>query len=277
MRGMGLAVLFSPFTVAMGVAIEASPANLSIGRVMLTGMLFALGLIGVSFWRKQSAWPTHLPAQFTRDLAWMLGPVMVLIAVDLLMVFGVGFTPMQAAIITVIPGTIALAIYLKNDALNRVYQEVRHAWRFFDGEIAVFVASLCFAAIVAELPEVNHFVSDLAAVTGPVTLIVLTTVLILGFAMIGVHMVVTATLFVTVFSPLMVTDWQQVFLALAALLGWSFGTMVALGSLAFVAACKVLEVPAKQIATGINLKFMTLAVVFFTATVIFWPSGSLRI
>lgn len=272
MRGMGLAVLFSPFTVAMGVAIEASSPTLPIGWLMLTGLLFALSLVTIAFWRGQCAWPTHLPAQFMRDLAWMLGPVMVLIGIDLLIVFWAGYTPMQAAVITVIPCTILLALFLRNSALTQVHRDVRHAWRFFDGEIAVFVASLCFAAIVAQLPEVNRVVSDVATAAGPTALIVLTTILILGFAMIGVHMVVTATLFVTVFSPFMATDWQQVFLALAALLGWSFGTMVALGSLAFVAACKVLEVPAKQMATGINLRFMAFAVLFFSLLVLVWPS-----
>lgn len=48
--------------------------------------------------------------------------------------------------------------------------------------------------------------------------------------------------------------------------------MVALGSLAFVAACKVLAVPAKQIAVGINLKSMAFAVVFFSVLVLVWPS-----
>jgi len=269
---MGLAVLFSPFTVAMGVAIEASSPTLPIGWLMLTGLLFALSLVVIAFWRGQCAWPTHLPAQFMRDLAWMLGPVMVLIVIDLLIVFWAGYTPMQAAVITVIPCTILLALFLKNSALTQVHRDVRHAWRFFDGEIAVFVASLCFAAIVAQLPEVNRAVANVATFAGPTALIVLTTILILGFAMVGVHMVVTATLFVTVFSPFMATDWQQVFLALAALLGWSFGTMVALGSLAFVAACKVLEVPAKQMAIGINLRFMAFAVLFFSLLVLVWPS-----
>lgn len=271
MRGMGLAVLFSPFTVAMGVAIESSTDSLSIGWLMLTGLVLALGLIAISFWRGDCALPTQLPRQFITDLALMLGPVVALVAVDLLMVFWVGYTPMQAAVITVIPCTLALALFMGKDAISRVHADVRHAWRFFDGEIAVFVASLCFAAIIAQIPEVNQWVATFAAVTGPTALIVLTALLIVGFAMIGVHMVVTATLFVTVFSPLMQTEWQQIFLALAALLGWSFGTMVALGSLAFVAACKVLAVAPREVAVGINLRFMALAVVFFSALAVVWP------
>jgi hypothetical protein len=254
------------------VAIESSTDSLSIGWLMLTGLALALGLIGVSFWRGDCALPTQLPRQFVTDLALMLGPVVALVAVDLLIVFWVGYTPMQAAVITVIPCTVALALFMGKGAISRVHLDVRHAWRFFDGEVAVFVASLCFASIIAQIPAVNQWVAEFAAVTGPTALIVLTALLIVGFAMVGVHMVVTATLFVTVFSPLMQTEWQQIFLALAALLGWSFGTMVALGSLAFVAACKVLAVVPRQVAEGINLRFMALAVVFFSVSAVIWPS-----
>jgi hypothetical protein len=270
MRGMGLAVLFSPFTVAMGVAIESSSENLPIGGLMLTGLALALGLVATSFWRRQCAWPTHLPRQFMTDLALMLGPVAILIAVDLLIVFWAGYTPMQAAVITVVPCTVLMALIMGKGAIKRVHDDVRGAWRFFDGEVAVFVASLCFAAIVAEIPQVNHWVAEFAAITGPAVLIILTALLIVGLALVGVHMVVTATLFVTVFSPLMQTDWQHIFLALAALLGWAFGTMVALGSLAFVAACKVLAVAPRQVAVGINLRFMALAVVFFAVLTVVW-------
>lgn len=273
MRGMGLAVLFSPFTVAMGVAIESSSESLSIGGLMLTGLTLALGLVAISFWRGQCAWPTHLPHQFVTDLSLMLGPIVALVAVDLLIVFWAGYTPMQAAVITVVPCAVLMALILGKGAIKRVHDDVRHAWRYFDGEVAVFVASLCFAAIIAQMPEVNQWVAHFATITGPTALIVLTALLIVSFAMVGVHMVVTATLFVTVFSPLMQTEWQQIFLALAALLGWSFGTMVALGSLAFVAACKVLAVAPKQVAAGINMRFMALAVVFFSVLTVVWPRG----
>lgn len=273
MRGMGLAVLFSPFTVAMGVAIESSVASLPIGTLMLLGLALALGLVAVSFVRGQCVWPSQLTRQFLWDLALMLGPVLLLIVINLTFVFAVGFTPMQAAAVTLIPCVSLFALVRRHGALTKTVQEVRHCWRYFDGEIAIFVASLCFASALSSIAEVNQLVGAFAAQTGPTALIILTAVLIVGFALIGVHMVVTATLFVTVFSPLMQTDWQLVLLALAALLGWSFGTMVALGSLAYVAACKVLGVSTKQMAVGINLRFMSLSVSFFAVLVLLWPGA----
>lgn len=273
MRGMGLAVLFSPFTVAMGVAIESSVSRLPIGALMLVGLLMALSLVAFSFMRGQCAWPRQLSRQFLYDLALMLGPVVVLIGVNLTAVFGLGFTPMQAAVVTLIPGVTLIAVSRTPAALSKASADVRHAWSYFDGEIAIFVASLCFASVVSSVGEVNEAVGAFAALTGPTALIILTAVLIVGFAMVGVHMVVTATLFVTVFSPLMQTDWQLVLLALAALLGWSFGTMVALGSLAYVAACKVLGVSRQKMAVGINLRFMSVSVLIFSVLVLIWPDA----
>jgi hypothetical protein len=86
-------------------------------------------------------------------------------------------------------------------------------------------------------------------------------------------MVVTATLFVTVFSPLMQTEWQVVLLALSSLLGWSFGTMAAIGSLAYVAACNILGVSTRKMAIGINLRFMTVSVVLFSLVVVVLSGG----
>ena len=273
MRGMGMAVLFSPFTVAMGVAIESSVDEMPIGMLMLSGLLMALGLVGFSFFRGQCALPRKLPGAFYSDLLLMFSPVVLLISVNMGFVFGLGYTPMQAAAITLIPGVVLLALLKQKDGLARTVTSVRSSWSRFDGEIAIFVASLCFASAVSSIAEVNEIVAAFAAVTGPTALIILTAVLIVAFAMVGVHMVVTATLFVTVFSPLMQTEWQVVLLALSSLLGWSFGTMAAIGSLAYVAACNILGVSTRKMAIGINLRFMTVSVVLFSLVVVVLSGG----
>lgn len=264
MRGMGLAVLFSPFTVAMGVATSASDQRLSIGWLMTSGLIMALTLFLIPFVRGHCSLPGQLRGQFLRDLTVMLGPVVLLIGLDMAIVFWGNVTPLQAAVLTVLPFSLLVAGFRGTEALKNVRDQVQGAWRNYDAEIGVFVASLCFAQAVANVPAIELVVSGLAEMVGPTALIVLSLSMILLLAVVGVHMVVTATLFVTVFSPSMTSDVQSVLLALSALLGWSLGTMIAPGSLAFVTACKVLEVPAKKVALDINLKFSIASVLLFS-------------
>ncbi|AWB32840.1 hypothetical protein DBV39_02895 [Orrella marina] len=268
MRGMGLAVLFSPFTVAMGVATSASDKDLPIGWLMSCGLIMALTLFLIPFFRGQCVLPGQLRGKFSRDLIVMLGPVLLLICLNMAIVFWVDVTPLQAAVLTVLPFSLFAAGLSGTGALRLVKDHVQGAWRHFDGEIAVFVASLCFAQAVANVPAIELVVASLAGIMGPTALIILSLLMILLLAMVGVHMVVTATLFVTVFSPSMTSDVQSVFLALAALLGWSLGTMIAPGSLAFVTACRVLQVPSKKVALDINLIFSVCSLLLFALAAI---------
>ncbi|GHA88266.1 hypothetical protein GCM10007159_07100 [Modicisalibacter luteus] len=129
-------------------------------------------------------------------------------------------------------------------------------WSSFDGEIAIFSGALVFAAAVTSTPEVQEVVSLLAYSLGANILISLTVLAIAIPASLGLHMVVPATITLTLFGPVMPSDLHVALLGLAALIGWAYGAMAALGSLAFLTACRAFSVSPTALAKGENMRFM---------------------
>jgi hypothetical protein len=256
MRGVGLALVCSPFTVAMGVVVSSLGDALPVAWLMLAGSSGVLLLAGIPFLLGQCRFPASLPGTFWRALWQVLLPVVLLIAANMTLVFAGGLTPVQAAVLLIplIGGLVAAR--RGATARRQMLSTTLATWRRFDAEIAVFVGSLVFAAVVTAMPEVRGLVARLAGLLGPGALIGATVIGIAVPATLGIHMVMTATILLTAFGPFMPDLPHLVLLGLAGLLGWSFGSMSASGSIAFLAAVNMLGVPARSLAFGANFRFM---------------------
>lgn len=271
LRGIGLAVLFSPFTVAMGIVVASLGEALPMAWLLLAGFATALVLAGIPHLTGQCRFPRSLPASFWRALRQVLAPVLLLIAANMALVFAGGLTPVRAAVLLVplVGGLVAAGRGPR--ARREMLSTILSSWRRFDAEIAIFVGSLIFGAVVTTIPEVREAVAGVTGVLGPGALIAATVLGIALLAALGVHMVVTATILLTVFAPFMPDLPHLVLLGLAALLGWAFGSMAASGSIAFLAAVSLLGVPARRLALGANLRFMAVAMLALSAAGLLLP------
>ncbi len=259
MRGVGLAVLFSPFTVAMGLVVSSLGERLPMAWLLLAGLATALLLAGIPHLTGQCRFPASLPPAFWQALRRVLLPVGLLIAANLALVFTIGLTPVHGAVLLV-PLLGAVVAANRSAGARRQMRDILLAdWRRFDGEIAIFVGSLVFAGVVTSLPEVRALVGELTGVLGPGSLVGVTIVGIALPAALGVHMLVTATILLTAFAPVMPDAAHLVLLGLGGLLGWAFGSMSAAGSIAFLAAVTLLGVSARRLALGTNFRFMVAA------------------
>lgn len=256
MRGVGLALLCSPFTVAMGVAVSSLGDALPVAWLMLAGSSSVLLLAGIPFLLGQCRFPASLPGAFWRALWRVLLPVVLLIGANMVLVFAGGLTPVQAAVLLIPLVGAAVAARRGAPARRQMLGTILATCRRFDSEIAIFVGSLVFAAVVTAMPEVRGLVARLAGVLGPGALIGVTVIGIAVPATLGIHMVMTATILLTAFGPFMPDLPHLVLLGLAGLLGWSFGSMSASGSIAFLAAVNLLGVPVRALAFGANFRFM---------------------
>ncbi|SME90341.1 hypothetical protein SAMN06265365_101300 [Tistlia consotensis] len=259
LRGVGLAVLFSPFTVCMGIVVSSLGSALPMAWLLIVGFATALLLAAIPHALGQCRLPRSLPRAFWVALWRVLAPVVLLIVANMTLVFAGGLTPVRAAILLV--PLVGLAVTLRRDraAQRQTAETILAAWRRFDAEIAIFVGSLVFAGVVTTIPEVREPVARLTELLGPGALIGATVLGIAVMASVGVHMVVTATILLTVFAPFMPDTPHLVLLGLAGLMGWAFGAMAAAGSLSFVAAVNILGVRARRLAFGPNLRFMAAA------------------
>ncbi|KZD12179.1 hypothetical protein [Oceanibaculum pacificum] len=273
MRGMAHANLFSPFTVAMGMVASCLPL-LDLPVQMGAGLALAVLMILATHALGQCRLPRHLPASFWRAFAGVMLPVTLIVAVNITAIFALGLTTVQSATLVVPASALVLAgiAALSGPALAGrglvMARMIRQTAAGTDGETAVFVAALCFAAGVTATPEITEAIRRLAPVLGPEAMIVATLVGIAGVSSMGLHMVVPTTVLLTLFGPAMPDATHMTLLALAALIGWSFGAIASMGSISFLICAKLFEVPARRLAFGRNLRFMLALSAGFSAGVL---------
>ncbi|MFC3293635.1 hypothetical protein [Modicisalibacter luteus] len=255
-RGIGLSVLFSPFTVAMGIVTASLGDRLPLGLLMFIGVVLASALLGFSFLSGKCRLPRGLPLRFWKALLGVLAPVLALVLLNLMLYLKAGLNPLSAATLFIIPLALIIAIHRGGAARRTMLSLTKAYWSSFDGEIAIFSGALVFAAAVTSTPEVQEVVSLLAYSLGANILISLTVLAIAIPASLGLHMVVPATITLTLFGPVMPSDLHVALLGLAALIGWAYGAMAALGSLAFLTACRAFSVSPTALAKGENMRFM---------------------
>lgn len=273
MRGLSFAVFFSPFTVAMGI-VGASLPGLDLPLLMGLGCLLSLVVLAIPHLIGQARLPRSLPASFWQALWAVLMPVFLIVVANITVIFGGGLSTVQAAILVVPVFAVAVALIsplLVPAAKGRgraMAGMIRQTVGSFDNEIAVFVSALVFAAGVTATPEINAMSQQLVAALGPPAMIVATLLGIALFSSLGVHMVVPTTVLLTLFGPSMPDALHLALLALAGLLGWTFGTMSAMGSIAFLICANLFGVSARRLAFGQNLRFMLMLFAAYSAAIL---------
>lgn len=266
MRGMSLTVLFSPFTIAMGVVTSVLP-QLDLLLLIGSGFVLSTVLVLSSHLLGQCRLPRSLPASFWRALRAVLVPVLMVVVVNISLIVSTGLAPVQSAIL-VIPLFLLIFGVVGRGRGPAMVRDTRRALHGFDAEIGVFLSALVFAEAVRSTPEVATVVGDIAGNLGPGVMIVATLVAISLLSSLGLHMIVPAVVLLSLFGPAMPDDLHLTMLGMAGLLGWAYGAMGALGSVGFIACAKLFGVSARRLALGRNLRFMLVVVAVLSTAVL---------
>ena len=274
MRGMGIAIFFSPFTVAMGVAVAALP-EVNLPLLMGMGFALALAVLAFPFLIGQCALPRQLTPRFWGALGAVLLPIVVIVVVNIATILTLGLTTVQSAIVVVPSSALVIALLAEVAGDRRtsgrgmaMFRLVRQVAVNFDMESAVFVAAMWFAAAITATPEVGQFVALLTPYLGPGAMIAVTLIVMISVVSAGVHMMVPMTVLLTLFGPHMPDPLHLALLALAGLIGWAFGALAAMGSISFLVCAKLFEVSARQLAYGTNLRLMLAIVALYSLGVL---------
>lgn len=262
-RGIGLAVFVSPFTVAMGTVTNTLEPNLSVSMLLFTGFSIAFACVGVSFLLRHCEIPFGLSRIFWAQTLRVFLPIFFLVAAVITLVSSGHLTAVSS--ITILAPCLAtiMSVIRGPAARKQMTRIVIMGWRNMDGEVAAFVTAMVFATSLAAHPTTTILFNGIAEVFGPGFLIALTVVGVSGLAMLGIHMLITTTIFLTAFGPHMQDALQMTLLGMAGLIGWGVGSMVALGSPAFILATRIFMVDRRTMAFGTNMPFLLVVIFLF--------------
>lgn len=260
LRGMGLAVFFSPFTVAMGTVINALGARLSLPLLLASGFITASICLTLPFLRGHCQIPTQLSCHFWKQTLRVFIPILILVGAVASLVYVSHLTALES-IALLVPGlALVISIIRGGQAGQRILETASSGWQNMSGEVTIFVGAMVFATALSAHPETSTFFTQVANKIGPGVLISITVLGVASMAMVGVHMVVTTTIFLTAFEPHMPSSLHLIMLGMAGLIGWGFGSMVAPGSPAFLLATRIFMVRRQRMASGINMRFMLILI-----------------
>jgi len=256
-RGMALTLLFSPFTVAMGLVTSLGPA-VPFPAILSSGLALSLAALLAPLATGACRSPLAAERAVWIDVGRVLAPVLVLIILVVAASGWFGWSTLEASVVLVAPFAAGMVTATGNRARRQAaIRSTRIGWGRFDSEVAVLTSALVFAALAADSATVLAAMDAAAEWIGPGGLVVASLGAICLLSMIGVHMAVPAVVVLSVFGPLMPDSLSALLLCLAVLIGWAFGAMTGLGSISFLVATTIFRVPPRRAAFGPNLTFMT--------------------
>ncbi len=254
-RGLGLAVVWSPFFVAgatAGQLLPMVPAWRIIGFGLLLssiGMLLALAAFSPRVNRTQ----VYRAVSQVRVL---LLPTAILVGAIVLISALTGWSSLQA-IVAVVPVVSVLYLGFRMGA-RRGQSAIRIATGIgrMGDEVVIMTASVVFGSMIAGhglAPGVEQLVASLARVPSLVILLEVAVTVALGYS--GLHPIVSASVLVPLTMALEIPIAPQV-LAHMVTFGWALSSMIAIWTMPVVVSSSLFEVPVGRLALGANLRFV---------------------
>jgi hypothetical protein len=266
---MNLAVLWSPFFIAMAVASQSVP-GVPIWQTAALGLpLAALGMAiaYLGFGGRAGGGPALIQSTLA------LMPILPMIAVAgaaVVLVTGLtSLTSLQAVLLTVPPLCVLDMIRRGRHGFGRIALPIAQATRASLGrindDIVLATAAMVFGRILEANPAVIGGFVELAALGLPVIVMIAGG---LGFmilaAVAGMHPIVTMTLVLVTLGG-EASRLAPVVLLELGLYGWSLGTMISMSSVSLAVAAAMFRVPVTELAFAENLRFV---LIFGTLSVV---------
>jgi len=254
LRGVALAVLWTPFTVGMGFASSHFPDVPLWQPVACGSAVCGIGL-AISLRRVRAADLPPILSVIRRLAAPVLGAATVLILANLV----TGVSSLSLIILLMPPLCLIFTAWTAPDLPGALRQMGRGLWSDLGqmgNEMMLFGASITMGTVLSANPVFLKALSHLGLATLPAPAIfALLVALVIGCALIGLHVSVMGAVLIAVYSGL---DGRLAHLAVFLLLifGWSAGAMLSVSSLAVAIATRSFGVTLREASYGTNLAFM---------------------
>jgi len=269
MRGVGLVIHWSPFTVGMGFALAFRP-DVALWQAVAAGLVLALAGIALAivvFDRKGGLWSLIDALLAFRPLLWPLLSAM------LLVVAVASIAPLSTieAVVLTMPALCLAWVLSKGGALvpavaRATYQGLP---RLAD-DFLIFVAAVTLGKVLAATPALMTLLTAPAIMALPTPVVLagfMTIALILPF--LGLPALVSASVLLPILEAL-AGRLADIVAVQALLFAWCCGSMLSVASMAMVVARSLFRVPLGQLLFPHNALFMVaygvLAFVMLTAT-----------
>jgi len=252
-RGVSLAVMWTPFTVGMGYASANAPTVplwLGIGcgvPIAIIGLLVSLGE-----WN-----PLKLGHAFAlvRQMLWpIVGAALALIGLNAL----TGLSGMKLVILTT---PLAVGIWFLGQGHSAQRMAGRKLFDILGGlgnTMWLFTGSITMGAVLSQTPAVLDVLTHLGLETlPPAAIFGVLVAASIAMACAGLHSTVIGAVIVAVTAGL-VDQLGALAVFLLILFGWQCGAMLSMSSLAVAMATRSFHVPLPAIVLGRNLRFAIL-------------------
>ena len=254
-RGLGMAIVWSPFFVASAVAGQlvggvAAWQIVSVGLALaviggvIAHLMFNRGLELRSFGRAVARLePIVLPTVL------LVGVVVVTSGV-------MGWNVLQSVIVVVPACCAAYLLAFARGHVRRIVPDVANSAGRMGDEVLILTASTVFGAAMAGVAIPDGFADGMRAMADRAWLVIALSVLtITVLGIIGLHPMVSASVIVpaciTLHLPI-----ADVVLSQIVVLGWALSSMVAAWTLPVVMTSGAFGVPVRRLVFGPNLRFV---------------------
>ncbi|MEP3113444.1 hypothetical protein [Nisaea sp.] len=254
MRGMSIAVLWSPFFVGFAVAGTYLPM-VQLWEIIPFGFLcvcLAISIALAMFARPFSFGAVGAALASLQPIASRLG-----IAAGMVVLVGT-FTHLSTlgSILVVMPLLCLIQCVRRPDALRPVLEKTAEGIKGLGDDLALVAIAIVVGTVAGEADSVIVHVAPLleGGLPAPVLLAMMIGIQLVP-AIIGIHPIITGTIFLAALTSL---DHGVLPLALyeAMLVGWGLGAMVSIASLSVVTAGSMFGVPPARIAISRNLAYV---------------------
>ncbi len=254
-RGLGMAVTWSPFFVAGAVASQLVP---TVPAWRLIGFGLVVGAIGVAvafvMFHRELRWPELRRA--IGQLRALLPPTAAIVGAVVLLASVTGWSSLQSIVVAV-PIASAAYILVRGGAEREVIgMRIVSAVGRMGDEVIILTVSAVFGTMVAGhgLPDaIVHVIETIGRF--PFAIIVLEVAVIVALGFVGLHPIVSAAVLIPLSIALELPLAPQV-LGHVVTLAWGLSSTIAIWTLPVVVASNLFEVPVRSLSTGPNVRFV---------------------
>ena len=262
LRGMGLAGLWSPFWVAMAIGLQHLP-EVPLWSVMALGLALAVPALVMG---------QVMAGAFqggTRTALAALLPVVPPVAVAAATVVALtSFTPLRPleSLLLGIPAVCAAAqLPLGRGAVREIVRVSYDRTPSVLGELVIVTCAFVLGRVlVGGLGDLDPALWPGPGMLPAPAIIAIVIVVPAALALVGIHQIVTITVFLVLFSQVP-TGVADLILFQSALVSWSIASMIGLSAISTVAAASFFNVRLERVAFGANLTFGAAIAVLVTA------------
>jgi hypothetical protein len=252
LRGMCLAAQWSPFWVAMGVGYQHLP-DVKLWQILALGIGCTLVGLAVAHLLYARATGPRLLWRAVVGLAPLFPPVALCAAV---LAGLTGFARLSALQALVLAMPLLCIAALAADRRRPLRRVLGGAWRNADNfgdEVLLLTAAL----VLGRAFEAAIAAHGVAALIGglalpPVALIAIVVFGMTAASLVGLHQIVTATVFLVAFAGL---GLAPVVLMESVLVGWCFSSMVGISAVSVAVTAPMFRVSRHRLTYGANLWF----------------------